>query len=159
MSKDDNEATPIDAQEALRLLDDARGRLRTAIWALHGMHQDMNALAVDDLADIEHLLTEILDNALTPSYEAMTHVIGRLRGRGSDDPLRPAAGVPSMARSPLGRCRPSKSDRSRNTLATSRQQSRAALDGPGPHGERVPPMPAPGRLSRARGAGEAARLP
>ena len=80
MSKDENEATPIDPQEALRLLDDARGRLRTAIWALHGMHQDMNALAVDDLADIEQLLTEILDNALTPSYEAMTHVLGASAG-------------------------------------------------------------------------------
>ena len=80
MSKNDNEATPLDAQEALRLLDDARGRLRTAIWALHGMHQDMSALAVDDLADIEHLLTEILDSALTPSYEAMTHALGTSAG-------------------------------------------------------------------------------
>ena len=76
MSKDDNESPPIDAQEALRLLDDARGRLRTAIWALHGMHQDMNALSVDDIADIEHLLTEILDSALTPSYEAITQALG-----------------------------------------------------------------------------------
>jgi hypothetical protein len=52
MSDDANESSPLDPQEALRLLDDARSRLRTAIWALHGMHQDMNALAVDDLADI-----------------------------------------------------------------------------------------------------------
>jgi hypothetical protein len=80
MSKNDDDATPLDAQEALRLLDDARGRLRTAIWALHGMHQDINALAVEDLADIEHLLTEILDNDLTPSYEAMTHVLGASAG-------------------------------------------------------------------------------
>jgi hypothetical protein len=80
MSKNDDDATPLDAQEALRLLDDARGRLRTAIWALHGMHQDINALAVEDLADIEHLLTEILGNDLTPSYEAMTHVLGASAG-------------------------------------------------------------------------------
>ena len=76
MAHDDQDSGPLDAQEALRLLDDARGRLRTAIWALHGMHQDMNALSVDDLADIEHLLTEILENALTPSYEAMSQVMG-----------------------------------------------------------------------------------
>ena len=80
MSTDDNEAGPIDPQEALRLLEDARGRLRTAIWALHGMHQDMNALTVDDLADIEHLLTEVLDNALTPSYEAISQVLGTSAG-------------------------------------------------------------------------------
>ena len=88
MSKDDNEATPIDAQEALRLLDDARGRLRTAIWALHGMHQDINALAVDDLADIEHLLTEILDNAPHPELRGDDPRLGRLRGRRGDHSLR-----------------------------------------------------------------------
>jgi hypothetical protein len=71
----DESSTP-DPQEALRMLDDARSRLRTAIWALHGMHQDLSALSVDDLADIEHLLTEILDNALTPCYEAMSQVLG-----------------------------------------------------------------------------------
>ena len=76
MSKDDTDAVVIDAQEALRLLEDARGRLRTAIWALHGMHQDMNALTVDDLADIEQLLSEVLDNALTPSYEAISQMLG-----------------------------------------------------------------------------------
>jgi len=79
MSKDDTEVV-LDPQEALRLLDDARSRLRTAIWALHGMHQDMNALTVDDLADIEHLLTETLDNALTPSFEAISQVIGTSPG-------------------------------------------------------------------------------
>ena len=76
MPDERNESAPLDPQEALRMIDDARSRLRTAIWALHGMHQDMNALSVDDLADIEHLLTEILDNALTPGYEAISQVVG-----------------------------------------------------------------------------------
>ena len=76
MPDQSNESSPIDPQEALRMIDDARSRLRTAIWALHGMHQDLNALSVDDLADIEHLLTEILDNALTPGYEAISQVLG-----------------------------------------------------------------------------------
>jgi len=76
MSEDSKDSTPIDPQEALRMLDEARSRLRTAIWALHGMHQDLNALTVDDLADIEHLLTEILDNALTPSFETMSQMVG-----------------------------------------------------------------------------------
>ena len=66
----------MDAQEALRLLDDARGRLRTAIWALHGMHQDMNALTVEDIADIEQMLTEVLDNALSPAFDAMSDLLG-----------------------------------------------------------------------------------
>lgn len=73
---DDHDECPLDPQEALRMLDDARSRLRTTIWALHGMHQDLNALSVDDLADVEHLLTEILDNALTPCYETMNQVVG-----------------------------------------------------------------------------------
>ena len=73
----DNSDTPaLDPQEALRMLDDARGRLRTVIWALHGMHQDLSALTVDDLADLEHLLTEILDSALTPSYETISQMLG-----------------------------------------------------------------------------------
>ena len=76
MPDERNESAPLDPQEALRMIDDARSRLRTAIWALHGMHQDMNALSVDDLADIEHLLTEILDNALTPGYEVISQVVG-----------------------------------------------------------------------------------
>lgn len=76
MPEQQNESSPLDPQEALRMIDDARSRLRTAIWALHGMHQDLNALSVDDLADIEHLLTEILDNALTPGYEAISQVLG-----------------------------------------------------------------------------------
>jgi len=71
----DESSTP-DPQEALRMLDEARSRMRTAIWALHGMHQDLSALSVDDLADIEHLLTEILDNALTPCFDAMSKVLG-----------------------------------------------------------------------------------
>jgi hypothetical protein len=80
MSNDSNDNSPLDPQEALRLIDDARSRLRTAIWALHGMHQDMNALSVDDLADIEHLLTEILDNALTPGFEAISQMVGTSPG-------------------------------------------------------------------------------
>lgn len=80
MSQDEQDSMPLDPQEALRLLDDARGRLRTAIWALHGMHQDMNALTVDDLADIEHLLTEVLDTAITPSFESIRQVLGSAPG-------------------------------------------------------------------------------
>jgi hypothetical protein len=76
MPDDNNQSPALDPQEALRMLDEARSRLRTVIWALHGMHQDLGALTVDDLADIEHLLTEILDNAVTPSYDVISHVLG-----------------------------------------------------------------------------------
>ena len=76
MPDDSNQSAPLDPQEALRMLDEARSRLRTVIWALHGMHQDLGALTVDDLADVEHLLTEILDSALTPSYDAISQVLG-----------------------------------------------------------------------------------
>ncbi len=80
MADDANQSPALDPQEALRILDEARSRLRTVIWALHGMHQDLSALTVDDLADIEHLLTEILDNAMTPSYDAISHVLGAASG-------------------------------------------------------------------------------
>ena len=80
MSDQPNDTSALEPKEALRLIDDARSRLRTAIWALHGMHQDMNALSVDDLADIEHLLTEILDNALTPGFEAISQMLGTSPG-------------------------------------------------------------------------------
>lgn len=76
MPDDQNESQPIEPQEALRMIDDARSRLRTVIWALHGMHQDVSALSVDDLADIEHLLTEILDSALTPAFDTFSQVLG-----------------------------------------------------------------------------------
>lgn len=76
MPDDSNQTAALDPQEALRMLDEARSRLRTVIWALHGMHQDLGALTVDDLADIEHLLTEILDSALTPSYDVIAQVLG-----------------------------------------------------------------------------------
>jgi hypothetical protein len=76
MPDEHDESSKPDPQEALRMLDEARSRMRTAIWALHGMHQDLSALSVDDLADIEHLLTEILDNALTPCFDAMSQVLG-----------------------------------------------------------------------------------
>jgi hypothetical protein len=80
MADNHEENAPIDPQEALRLIDDARGRLRTAIWALHGMHQDLNALSVDDLADIEHLLTEVLETALTPAFDTLSQVVGASPG-------------------------------------------------------------------------------
>jgi Cu(I)/Ag(I) efflux system membrane protein CusA/SilA len=65
---DEHEDGPIDAQEVLRSLEDVRSRLRTTIWALHGMHQDLSSLTVDDLADLEHLLTETLVH-LKPTSE------------------------------------------------------------------------------------------
>jgi len=73
---DEHNDPVLNPQEALRVLDDARARIRTAIWALHGMHQDLSALAVEDLADVEHLLTEILEQALTPCFEAMSQMVG-----------------------------------------------------------------------------------
>lgn len=66
----------LDPQEALRLMDEARTRLRTAIWALHGMHQDMKALTADDLADVEQLLVDVLDGALTPAYDSLSQIVG-----------------------------------------------------------------------------------
>lgn len=71
---------PIDAQDVLRSLEDVRSRLRTTIWALHGMHQDMSSLTVDDLADVEHLLTETLDHLLSPAYEAVSQMLGVTSG-------------------------------------------------------------------------------
>jgi len=76
MSDDIREPNISDPQEALRVLDDARARLRTVIWALHGMHQDLSVLTVDDLSDAEHMLTEVLESALTPCYEAFTELLG-----------------------------------------------------------------------------------
>ncbi len=83
MSHDNHESAPLEPQEALRLLDDARGRLRTAIWALHGMHQDLSALTVDDISDIEHLLTEILENEITPCFEVMSQALGAVPAGGA----------------------------------------------------------------------------
>lgn len=65
----------LDPQEVLRLMDEARSRLRTAIWALHGMHQDMSALTADDVVDVEHMLTELLDSVLTPAYESLSQIV------------------------------------------------------------------------------------
>lgn len=76
MSNDARETTISDPQEALRILDEARTRLRTVIWALHGMHQDMSVLTADDLSDVEHMLTEVLENALNPSYDAFAEMLG-----------------------------------------------------------------------------------
>lgn len=77
---DQHEETPVEPQELLRSLDDVRGRIRTTIWALHGMHQDMAALTVEDLADLEHLLTETLDHVLTPVCEAVGQLLGTASG-------------------------------------------------------------------------------
>ena len=76
MSDDIREPNISDPQEALRVLDDARARLRTVIWALHGMHQDISVLTVDDLSDVEHMLTEVLENALNPCFDAFTELFG-----------------------------------------------------------------------------------
>jgi hypothetical protein len=77
---EEHEDGPMNAQDVLRTLEDARSRLRTSIWALHGMHQDMSALTVDDLADVEHLLTETLDHLLSPAYEAVSQMLGASSG-------------------------------------------------------------------------------
>lgn len=80
MAAKKQEPPHLDVQEALRLLDDSRSRVRTAIWALHGMHQDLQALTVEDLSDLEHLLTEMLETALTPAYETLTDAMGPVSG-------------------------------------------------------------------------------
>ena len=66
--------------DAMHLLEEARSRLRTVIWALHGMHQDMTALTADDLADLEHLLTETVDHILGPAGEAISQLMGASPG-------------------------------------------------------------------------------
>jgi hypothetical protein len=73
---EEQEDGPVDAQDVLRSFEDVRSRLRTMIWALHGMHQDMSSLTVDDLADLEHLLTETVDHLLSPAYEAVSQMLG-----------------------------------------------------------------------------------
>ncbi|HVN87002.1 MAG TPA: hypothetical protein VMW17_19400 [Candidatus Binatia bacterium] len=75
MADEHEEPTPIDSQEVIRMLDDVRSRLRVAIWALHGMHQDMTALSTDDLSDVEHLLSETLDRILAPASEALGQLL------------------------------------------------------------------------------------
>ena len=77
---DERQDAPIDGQEMLRLLEDVRSRIRIAVWALHGMHQDMTALCVDDLAELEQLLTETVDHLLAPAYEALGQMIGATSG-------------------------------------------------------------------------------
>lgn len=74
------EHVQVDPQELLRMLDEVRGRMRTAIWALHGMHQDMNALTVDDISDIEHLLTDTLEEVLAPAYDTIVQLFGSEEG-------------------------------------------------------------------------------
>jgi hypothetical protein len=76
MRKEGDDAVQVDPQEVLRMLDEVRGRMRTAIWALHGMHQDLSALSVDDISDIEQLLTDTLDQVLGPAYEAVGQLFG-----------------------------------------------------------------------------------
>jgi hypothetical protein len=80
MAKNADDSVQVDPQEVLRLLDEARGRLRTAIWALHGMHQDLGSLTVDDIADIEQLLTDTLDDVLAPAYDAVSQLFGVAEG-------------------------------------------------------------------------------
>jgi hypothetical protein len=80
MMADEQEDAPLDGQEVLRLLDDVRNRIRITVWALHGMHQDMTALCVDDLVELEHLLTETVDHLLAPAYEAVGQMVGGTPG-------------------------------------------------------------------------------
>ena len=80
MADEHQDEGPIDAQEVLRTLEDVRSRLRTTIWALHGMHQDVSSLTVDDLSDLERLLTETLDHLLSPAYEAVRQLLGEPAG-------------------------------------------------------------------------------
>ncbi|MBI1814268.1 MAG: hypothetical protein HYR72_04780 [Deltaproteobacteria bacterium] len=75
MADEHEDTVSIDSQEVVRMLDDVRSRLRIAIWALHGMHQDMTALTIDDLSDIEHLLSETVDRVLAPASEALTQIL------------------------------------------------------------------------------------
>lgn len=73
---DHHDEMAIDPEEVLRTLDDVRSRLRTAIWALHGMHQDVSGLTTDDLADLEHLLSETLEQLLNPAVDAVGQMLG-----------------------------------------------------------------------------------
>jgi len=73
---DQHDEMAIDPEEVLRTLDDVRSRLRTAIWALHGMHQDVSGLSTDDLADLEHLLSETLEQLLNPAVDAVGQMLG-----------------------------------------------------------------------------------
>lgn len=76
MPTDTHEDATVDPQDALRLLDEARSRIRMVIWALHGMHQDMNVLVSEDLSDAEHILTEVLENALNPGVDTLSELLG-----------------------------------------------------------------------------------
>ena len=80
----EQEHEPIEPQDVLRLLEDVRSRLRITVWALHGMHQDMAALCVDDITDLEHLVTETVDHVLAPAYDAVSQMVGSGQGGGSD---------------------------------------------------------------------------
>lgn len=77
---DKHEDVPTDPQEVLRLLEDVRSRLRTTIWALHGMHQDTSSLSGEDLADLEQMLSETVDHILTPAFEALNQMLGSTAG-------------------------------------------------------------------------------
>ena len=76
MPNDAQDDAAMDSQEALHLIDEARSRIRMVIWALHGMHQDMTVLAAEDISDAEHILTEILENALNPGVDALSDLLG-----------------------------------------------------------------------------------
>jgi hypothetical protein len=79
----DREEVSMEVPDVMHMLEDVRTRLRTVIWAIHGMHQDMSALTVDDLADLEHMLTETVDHVLGPAYEAVSQMLGASPGGGA----------------------------------------------------------------------------
>lgn len=76
MPTETREDAVADPQEALRLLDEARSRIRMVIWALHGMHNDMSVVTAEDISDAEHILTEVLENALNPGVDVIADVLG-----------------------------------------------------------------------------------
>lgn len=76
MPQETREDVVADPQEALRLLDEARSRIRMVIWALHGMHNDMTVVTAEDISDAEHILTEVLENALNPGLDVIADVLG-----------------------------------------------------------------------------------
>lgn len=76
MPQETREDVVADPQEALRLLDEARSRIRMVIWALHGMHNDMSVVTAEDISDAEHILTEVLENALNPGLDVIADVLG-----------------------------------------------------------------------------------
>ena len=73
---DEHDDGPIDAQEVLRTLEDVRSRLAYHHLGAARHASGLSSLTVDDLSDLEHLLTETLDHLLSPAYEAVSHMLG-----------------------------------------------------------------------------------